>query len=73
MSPLKSTPMSERTTTETDAAASGGEQPPEPPRLPSGPLPSFGEDIPSLELPGLIPSWKAILRALRKLRPHPQP
>lgn len=26
-------------------------------------------DGPSLELPGLIPSWKAIMRALRRLRP----
>lgn len=72
MSALKSTPMSEQTTLETNAPASGVEQLPGEPRLPSGPLPSFGEDIPSLELPGLIPSWQAIMRALRRLRPHRQ-
>lgn len=68
MSAIKSTPMSEQTTPETDAPANGVEQSLEEPRLPSGPLPSFGQDIPSLELPGVIPSWKAIMRALRRLR-----
>jgi hypothetical protein len=37
-------------------------------RVPTGPLPSFGDDLPSLELPGIILSAKAILRALHLAR-----
>jgi len=59
--------MSEDATPEMSPAtitpASGAEQPQER-RVPTGPLPSFGDDLPSLELPGIIPSAKAILRAL---------
>lgn len=75
MSPLNSTTMSEQTTDTTPAtnvSASGVERSPEEPRLPSGPLPTFDHDLPSLEVPGVIPSWKAIMRVLRRLRPHPQ-
>ncbi len=56
--------MSEQTLPEEtpaiNAPATGVEQP----RLPTGPLPSFGDDLPSFEIPGVIPSAKAILRAL---------
>jgi hypothetical protein len=47
----------------TNAPAGDVEQP-EGRRVPSGPLPSFGDDLPSLELPGVILSVRAILRAL---------
>jgi hypothetical protein len=68
--------MSEQTIREgnpvTNASSNSVEQSSEQPRVPSGPLPSFGDDDSSFEVPGVVPSWKAIVRALRKLRPHPQ-
>ncbi len=66
---LDSILMSEQTIPEpasaTNVSTTGVEQSQEQPRLPTGPLPSFGDDLPSFEIPGVIPSAKAILRALR--------
>jgi hypothetical protein len=60
--------MSEQTTSEKtaidDPSVAAVERSPEP-RLPTGPPPSFGNEGSSFEIPGSIPSAKAILRALR--------
>ena len=76
MRALHSTMMSEQAIPEkslaSNAPSNSVEQSHEQPRVPTGPLPSFGDDLSSFEVPGVIPSWQAIVRTLRRLRPHSQ-